>query len=88
MKRDANEQPIIKALEKVGASVQQLATAGVADLLVCYRRAVFLLEVKMPKGKLNEAQEEFRRKFPVAIAHTPEEALMAIGINVDEGAGF
>ena len=45
---DANQPEIVDALRKVGASVQSLASvgSGVPDLLVGYRGAWFVMEVK------------------------------------------
>ena len=48
--RDANESPIVDALRAVGAVVQRLGDAGVPDLLVGFRGANYLLEVKLPLG--------------------------------------
>lgn len=47
-KRDANERTIIVALRAAGCSVQQLDGAGVPDLLVLCKGALYLLEVKDP----------------------------------------
>lgn len=49
--RDANEKPIVLALRAVGAHVTQLDGKGVPDLLVGFRGATHLLEVKLPLGK-------------------------------------
>ncbi len=51
---DANQAEIVKALRKVGASVQTLHMVGrgCPDLLVGFRRATYLLEVKIAKGTL------------------------------------
>ena len=45
---DANHIEIVKALRAIGASVQSLAAVGVGcpDLLVGYRGANYLLEIK------------------------------------------
>jgi hypothetical protein len=45
---DANQQPIVAALRKCGASVQDLSAVGggVADLLVGFRGTLRMLEVK------------------------------------------
>ncbi len=48
--RDGNEKPIVDALRSVGATVTRLGDAGVPDLLVGYRGATTLLEVKLPLG--------------------------------------
>lgn len=49
-RRDANEASIVSALERVGASVQRLNHEGVPDLVVGFRGATMLIEVKMPLG--------------------------------------
>lgn len=84
-RRDANEGPIIEALERAGASVKQLAQP--CDLLVEFRGHLFLLEVKDPaqipsKRRLTPAQEKFFREFSVTVVLTPEDALRAIGAPV------
>ena len=47
-KVDANQAEIVKALRKVGAFVQSLAAIGEGcpDLLVGYKRDMYLMEVK------------------------------------------
>lgn len=45
-KRDANEVPIVEALMLAGAKVARLTGTGEPDLLVEYRGALHLLEVK------------------------------------------
>jgi len=89
-RRDDNENEIVKALERVGASVYRLDAMGIPDLLVGFRRQMFLLEVKGEKGKLTKKQIEFRQTWrgPVpAIARTVNQALIAIGCKFvdDEG---
>lgn len=48
--RDSNEKAIVDALVAAGASVTRLNETGVPDLLVGFRGATFLLEVKRPLG--------------------------------------
>lgn len=50
-RRDANEGPIVAALEAAGATVQRLDADGVPDLLVGYAGRTYLLEVKNPATK-------------------------------------
>lgn len=79
-KRDANEQEIIDALEKVGAQVTQLDDP--ADLLVDYRLHWHLLEVKVnEKSKLTLKQRNFHAAHPgrVKIVWNEHMALEAIG---------
>lgn len=58
---DANQFEIVDALRTIGASVQHLhqVGGGCPDLLVGFRGRNVLLEVKVPKGKLNELQEDW-----------------------------
>lgn len=49
-RRDDNEIAIVAALTAAGASVTHLSAPGVPDLLVGYRGASYLLEVKAPLG--------------------------------------
>ncbi len=82
--RDTNEPEVIKALEHVGALVRQLDTP--LDLLVGYGRQWFLIEVKMPGGKLTPNQEEFFDDWSThaacgvaAVVRNASEALAVIG---------
>lgn len=84
MKRsDNNQAEIISTLRKVGASVQTLHEVGrgVPDILVGYRHANYLLEVKSSKGKLNARQCEWHQSWNghVFVVHNSWEALEAIG---------
>lgn len=84
-KRDASEQPIISALEKVGAQVFQLDYP--VDLLIRFRQQWHLLEVKTPHGKSGkarkdkrqEAQNVFIQTTDTPVVTNPSEALRAIG---------
>lgn len=80
--RDANEPDIIKALEGIGASVEQISMKGVPDLLVGYRAANYLLEVKGEKGKLTDDQATFFGTWrgQRTIVRNVDEALQAIGV--------
>ena len=84
-RRDANEAPIVKALEQVGAIVKRISAKGVADLLVLYKGRIYLLEVKMPKtGRMTPAQEETTAEgWPVTVVLDAYDALTAIGILQD-----
>lgn len=87
---DLNQQEIVTALRKVGATVQSLAPVGggVPDLLVGYRRQSYLLEVKdgaKKCGELTEHQEQWHREWrgmPVAVVCCVSSALAAIGFNI------
>ncbi len=79
-KRDWNEPEIVAALLKMGALVEKLSGPGLPDLLVCYRRKVFLLEVKTPRGRATEAQKQRTQQgWPVHTVLTPAGALAIVG---------
>lgn len=82
-KVDANHGEIVAALQKIGASVQSLAQIGQGcpDVLVAFRNAMFLLEIKSGKGKPNELQKRWHITWcaPVHVVYTPDDALRAIG---------
>ncbi len=74
-KRDANELEIVKALEKVGATVKRLDDL---DLLVGYRGKTHLMECKTLTGKLTDPQKDFIKEWkgsPLHIVRTPEAAI-------------
>ena len=79
---DANENEIIKALEKVGAAVWRIKWP--LDLLVAFRGTFYVLEVKTKYGKLNENQGEAVKEMMLrgcipGIVYSEEDALKAIG---------
>ena len=77
-KRDANENAICKALERVGAQVTKISGKGAPDILVRYRGAEvrpWAFEVKSQQGTQTPAQEQ--TNWP--IIRTIDEALEAIG---------
>lgn len=89
---DDNQRTIIAALRAVGASVQSLVSVGngVPDLLVGYRRLLYLLEVKNPeqdanKQRLTPLEASWHSTWagpPVTVVRTVDEALAAIGAPV------
>lgn len=92
IKADANQRDIAAALRKAGCFVEMIQSAtgraGTPDLLVGNRGKTYLLEVKRPKakgqqaGELSPAQEAWHaawRGWPVAVVRTVEEALKAVG---------
>jgi hypothetical protein len=88
---DDNQRAIVNALRAVGASVEIIARP--VDLLVGYRQATFLLEVKdgtkvaSAKG-LTPLQEKFFRNWrggPALKVESVDEALAAIGASVRAG---
>lgn len=83
-KVDGNQEQIVRALRAVGCSVLSLAPLGrgAPDLLVGRNRSTWLLELKVGREKVNDAQAMFRegwRGCPVVVARSVEEALAAIG---------
>lgn len=88
-KRDANEQPIIEALETCGCSVSQInSDDGITDLVVGRAGVNYLLEVKdgsKPKSaqKLTPPQEVWHAgwKGQKAIVRNVTEALVAVGLH-------
>lgn len=54
-KRDATEPGIVKALRKAGSEIIRL---DAFDLLVLYRRQLFMLDAKSPGGQATLAQEK------------------------------
>lgn len=50
---DENQRDIVQALRKIGACVIDLSAsgAGVMDLLVCYRKRMWMVEIKNLKGR-------------------------------------
>lgn len=87
-KRDANEMPIIRALQAVGATVAQLSGADLPDLVVGYCGGNWLLEVKTEKGKLSAGQAiKFAQwQGNVTVVRTPEQALRRIGVKATRRA--
>ncbi len=94
-RRDENELGIIDALRAVGATVKQLHEP--ADLLVGYRGANHLLEVKQPlgpKGGKPRSERADRRSHQrdrraqwcgcIETVRTPAGALEAIGVAAEE----
>ena len=75
---DANHAEIRAALERVGATV---VPDGPTDLIVGFRGANYLIEVKTEKGKLRPTQENFVRRWKghVSVVRSIEEALKVIG---------
>lgn len=86
-KPDENTSRIVDALRKVGAVVWFIqgahGQAGVPDLLVGYRGRTYLMEVKMPKGKVSDAQTRFFETWQgatAAIVRDEKDALETVGL--------
>ncbi len=88
-KTDGNRQAIVDALKQAGCSVQSLESVGQGcpDLLVGRQTfeggRCYLLELKQPKADLNKRQVKWHQEWKghVVTVRTPEEALIAIGLD-------
>lgn len=84
-RRDLNEPGIIRALEGAGALVRRLSEAGIPDLLVGFRGALFLLEIKNPDAshpRMQDKQDAFFevwQGYSLHVVWDADEALRAIG---------
>lgn len=81
-RRDDNEPAIVRALERVGATVELMSLVGGPDMMVGFRGVTHLLEVKTAKGRLEETQvkwQEWWRGSRVHVVRDELEALRAIG---------
>lgn len=87
---DKNQPEIVQALRAVGASVEPLHAvgSGVPDLLVGYRGANYLLEVKGTRGRLTKHQVPWHDGWrgQVCVVRTVSEAFEAIGADVSGGS--
>ena len=83
---DANQTEIVDALRKAGADVIDMhrVGGGFPDLLISFRKCLYLMEVKTADGKLNEAEVRWHKRhgveMPVYIVHSIDEALKVIGV--------
>lgn len=76
--RDKNEREIVRALERIGCDVIPMHRP--VDLLVGFRNQNWLLEVKMPSGKLTKGQKEFIPSWrgQVAVVTSVDEAIAVV----------
>lgn len=82
--RDENEPDIKEAYDHAGVLYESVNIPGLGDLIAQYNGKTFLVEIKMPKGKLTPAQKEKREKgWIIVLARTPEEALRGVGVPED-----
>ncbi len=84
-KRDDNEERVVSWLRAHGCSVQRLSAPGVPDLLVGFRGANVLVEIKdgekiQSRRHLTPEQERWHLAWrgQVAVAETPEEAMAIV----------
>jgi hypothetical protein len=82
---DANQSEIVKALRKVGCSVQVISQVGdgCTDLMVGYRHRTIAMEVKLPKEKLNKVQRAWHEAWrgEACVVRSVDEALLVLGIS-------
>lgn len=79
-RKDANQRPIVEALERVGAEVWILDRP--ADLMVWFRQKWFVAEVKPATGRFTKLQQSEREQGlcrGILTWRSPLEALQAIG---------
>lgn len=83
-KIDANHREIVTALRKAGCSVLSLAALGkgAPDLLIGHKGRNVLIEVKRPKGKLNEQQKAFKAiwRGDLCVVRSIDDALLILGM--------
>lgn len=72
---DANHGDIVQAFRRCGAEVLSLASLGKGcpDVLLAYRGALALVEIKTPTGKLRPLQERFLERWPVSVVRSVED---------------
>ena len=80
---DRNHGEIVKALRKVGATVQSIAECGhgCPDILAGYHSVNYVLEVKDEDGELTDAEYKWQGDWrgQCCTVYTVNEALRAIG---------
>lgn len=75
-RRDGIEKPIRDALAAIGVQTFPLSIPGLGDLLAYSRAEGWrVIECKMPKGKLTDAQVARHQTVPICIARSVDEAL-------------
>lgn len=88
---DANHGSIVRALRKLGLTVQSLAEVGdgCPDIVCGFRGKNYLFEIKDPSQppshrKLTPAETKFYMEWrgQVNVIHSVEEALKVVGIEV------
>lgn len=83
-KVDANHRLIVAALRSVGASVQDLASVGQGcpDILVGWRGANYLMEIKVAKGTTTAHQVAWHGAWRghVAVVRSVDDALHVLGV--------
>lgn len=81
---DENQPDIVAALRAVGATVQHLheVGGGCPDILVGYRGANYVIEIKNTRGKLTPREAAWHGAWrgQVAVVRSVDEALSVIGV--------
>ena len=81
-KVDRNHTEIVKAARKLGCQVLSLAPLGrgCPDLLLYAPRTrrLLLVEVKVPKGKVNALQADFAALWPVSVVRTVDDLMLLL----------
>jgi len=63
-RRDANEAAILDSFRRAGWAVLKINEPGAPDAVVFSQHGFpYLIEIKMPKGKLRESQKKFQAKW-------------------------
>ena len=78
---DTNQSEIVQAFERMGCKVLDLTRVGggCTDLLVhAGMEYVYLVEVKVPGGKLNPKQHEFHDNWPCHIVSSVDEVISLV----------
>lgn len=72
---DNNQQEIMHAFRVLGCKVFDTHTlgGGFPDLVLAYRGAIHLVEVKAIGGKLTPAEMDFCTNYPVRIVRTVDD---------------
>jgi hypothetical protein len=81
-RRDDNEPAVIKALERVGAKVEQMSRP--CDLAVSFRGKHYLIEVDNPESKYRKRKQKQLDTFErmrIPMVRSAEEALRVIGVS-------
>lgn len=87
---DANQASIVADLRAIGATVEHLHEVGhgCPDILVGFREANYLFEIKTESGQLRGKQRDWHGLWhgQVAVIRSTEEALKIMGLEVSDGA--
>ena len=88
---DRNQKELVRVIRDMGASVESLAPMGngIPDLLVGLGDKIILIEVKSEKGRLNQAQVDWRDKWrgpePYVIRSVDDAVMLINHLRMHEG---